>query len=90
MNLCRERDKMEQQICETIDCLVEAIYRLELKKIDNTFVQLLDELGEYIGQRTSGVWDTLLLNIQDSYVRKDYVRFADILLYELKPLLTSN
>lgn len=81
---------MEKKISDTIDCLVEAIYRLEIKNIDNTVVQLLDELGEYIGQRTSEMWDTLLLNMHDSYVRRDYVLFADILLYELKPLLTQK
>ena len=78
---------MEKQICETIDCLVEAIYHLEMKRLDNTFVQLLDELEEYIMQKPSGIWEELLLHMQDSYIRKDYVRFADILLYKLKTVL---
>lgn len=78
---------MREQILETIDTLVKAIYKLETNKIDATFIALIDQLQTYISSRPDVDWGSVLLAIQDSYVNKDYVRFADTLLYDLKPCI---
>ena len=78
---------MKEQILETIESLVKAIYRLEINQIDEQFIKLIDQLQNFINSRPELDWDSVLLAIQDSYMNKDYVRFADTLLYDLKPYI---
>lgn len=68
------------------DDIVRFLYRLEYKKADGKFVELLDLLPGVLDETGINIDDTLLA-MQGAYENKDYVRFCDILLYELKPVL---
>ena len=74
---------MEKIICQQIDDLVDSIYLLDVKKVDQQFIVLLDQLDKYISQRTDISWNEILLNIQEAYMHKNYVRLSDLLLYQL-------
>lgn len=74
---------MEKIICQQIDDLVDSIYLLDVKKVDQQFIALLDQLDKYISQRTDISWNEILLNIQEAYMHKNYVRLSDLLLYQL-------
>lgn len=78
---------MEETIKKNVAQLLESIYKLEIKKMDEEFIQLINSIEEYISTYSDKGWNTVLLNMQDAYSKKDYVRFADILLYELSPML---
>lgn len=78
---------MEKIICQQIDDLVDSIYLLDVKKVDQQFIALLDQLGKYISQRTDISWNEILLNIQEAYMHKNYVRLSDLLLYQLLPIV---
>ncbi len=75
---------MEKIICQLIDELVNSIYLLDVKKIDEQFIVLLDRLDEYTTQRRDIAWNEILMEIQKAYMQKDYVRMSDELLYSLK------
>lgn len=77
---------MEKIICQQIDDLVDSIYLLDVKKVDQQFIALLDQLDKYISQRTDISWNEILLNIQEAYMHKNYVRLSDLLLYQLLPI----
>lgn len=74
---------MEKIICQQIDDLVDSIYLLDVKKVDQQFIALLDQLDKHISQRTDISWNGILLNIQEAYMHKNYVRLSDLLLYQL-------
>ncbi len=78
---------MEKIICQQIDDLVDSIYLLDVKKVDQQFIVLLDQLDKYISQRTDISWNEILLNIQEAYMHKNYVRLSDLLLYQLLPIV---
>lgn len=78
---------MGEEVKKRIDDLVEAVYKLEKSKIDERFVHMLDALDVYISNDERQGWDAMLMELQTSYINKNYVRFSDILLYDLKPLL---
>ena len=78
---------MEKIICQQIDDLVDSIYLLDVKKVDEQFIALLDQLDKYISQRTDISWNEILLNIQEAYMHKNYVRLSDLLLYQLLPIV---
>lgn len=78
---------MEKIICQQIDDLVDSIYLLDVKKVDQQFIALLDQLDKYISQRTDISWNEILLNIQEAYMHRNYVRLSDLLLYQLLPIL---
>ncbi|MEE0347941.1 MAG: hypothetical protein UDS45_05035 [Lachnospiraceae bacterium] len=78
---------MEKIICQQIDDLVDSIYLLDVKKVDQQFIALLDQLDKYISQRTDISWNEILLNIQEAYMHKNYVRLSDLLLYQLLPIV---
>ena len=74
-------------MCQQIDDLVDSIYLLDVKKVDQQFIALLDQLDKYISQRTDISWNEILLNIQEAYMHKNYVRLSDLLLYQLLPIV---
>ena len=78
---------MEKITCQQIDDLVDSIYLLDVKKVDQQFIALLDQLDKYISQRTDISWNEILLNIQEAYMHKNYVRLSDLLLYQLLPIV---
>jgi hypothetical protein len=78
---------LEKIICQQIDDLVDSIYLLDVKKVDQQFIALLDQLDKYISQRTDISWNEILLNIQEAYMHKNYVRLSDLLLYQLLPIV---
>ena len=78
---------MEKIICQQIDDLVDSIYLLDVKKVDQQFIALLDQLDKYISKRTDISWNEILLNIQEAYMHKNYVRLSDLLLYQLLPIV---
>lgn len=81
---------MKYAIQKNIEQLVGAIYKLEMKKIDAEFIGLLDNIESYVELHPDENWNGVLLHIQESYVKKDYVELADALLYELKPRLVGE
>ena len=67
-----------------IDCVVKMIYKMDQKEIDRSFVEMLDGLVQYINERSTDKINGVLLEIQEAYMKKDYICMADLLLYELK------
>ena len=69
---------------DRIDRIVRLLYKLEVNAADKAFVELLDALAvvphseEFAG---------ILGAIHDAYVRKDYVLFSDLLIYDLKEVI---
>lgn len=78
---------MGEEVKKRIDELVEAVYKLEKNKIDERFVQMLDALDVYIKNDQRQGWEAMLMELQTSYINKNYVCFSDILLYDMKPFL---
>lgn len=75
---------MKEELLENIDNLVKSIYELSTKEIETGFIQLLDSIEPLVSSEVGIDWNTLLINIQEAYVNKNYVELADLLLYELK------
>lgn len=75
---------MKEELLENIDNLVKSIYELSTKEIETGFIQLLDSIEPLVSADVGIDWNTLLINIQEAYVNKNYVELADLLLYELK------
>ena len=78
---------MNNDLVQVIDEIVEVIYRLEIKEIEKKIVDLLDGLELHIKENPNKEWDEVVINLQNAYVKKDYVELADILLYDMKMLL---
>ncbi len=75
---------MKEELLENIDNLVKSIYELSTKEIETGFIQMLDNIEPLVSTEVGIDWNTLLINIQEAYVNKNYVELADLLLYELK------
>lgn len=78
---------MKEELLKNIDNLVKSIYELSTKEIENGFIQLLDSIEPLVSAEMEIGWNTLLINIQEAYVNKNYVELADVLLYKLKPFV---
>lgn len=81
---------MDDKLVIVIDDVVDAIYKLEIKKIDAKFVELLDGLDSFIRENPDEKWDNVVIALQNAYIKKDYVEFADVLLYDIKPLIQEK
>ena len=57
---------------------------MDQKEIDRSFVEMLDGLAQYIDENSMDRINGTLLEIQEAYMKKNYVCMADLLLYELK------
>lgn len=75
-------------VVTAIDELVEEIYTLEQTKLNQKFIQIIDEIDDFVKKmEISGYMVDLtkeLQSMQDIYLKKDYVQLADFLLYDLK------
>lgn len=69
---------------DLIDQVVKVIYQMDQKEIDRSFVEMLDGLAQYIDENSMDRINGTLLEIQEAYMKKNYVCMADLLLYELK------
>lgn len=78
---------MREKVINKIDQLVKMIYQMNQKEIDRSFIEMLDGLGKYIGVNSMDKVDGILLEIQEAYIKKNYVCMADLLLYELKAVI---
>lgn len=78
---------LKEELLKNIDNLVKSIYELSTKEIENGFIQLLDSIEPLVSAEMEIDWNTLLINIQEAYVNKNYVELADVLLYKLKPFV---
>ena len=67
-----------------IDRIVRLLYKLEVNAAEKAFVELLDALSAV---PHSEEFAGILGAIHDAYVRKDYVLFSDLLIYDLKAVL---
>ena len=75
----------------SIEEIQNAIFAYEIERFTNQFVELTDLL--IAGMQGLSAQDQTVLNpvlnaILTSYEQKDYLLLADLLEYELKPLLT--
>lgn len=81
---------MNEKLLEHIEEVVEAVYRLEISKIDSAFVKMIDALAPFMDAHPEIVWNDFLLDVETSYKNADYVRFADLLEYSLKPCVEEE
>lgn len=78
---------MKGEVLLQIDKIIEIIYSVDKVGIDNEFLVLIDMLvasvnEEQIAENSS--LNTILLNLQEAYEKRDLVDLADVLLYQLK------
>lgn len=80
-----------ERIQELVEKLVEDIYVGKLDNVSSAFLELIEEIMKYESVMNAKgktlVMEECLVMIQDAYVKKDYVKLADILLYDLLPSL---
>lgn len=69
--------------------IVDVIYTPDKKGFDTCFIQLLDAL-EQSDLLVKHNIDSILVMLQKAYVNKDYVGLADILLYDLEPVVDEG
>lgn len=84
---------MREKVLEKIEALVDIIYTPDQNGVDHGFIELIDTIGLYIHEvEQSGKsveLDKELQSLQMAYIKKDYVLFADVLLYELKTAIEA-
>ena len=76
-----------KELEKQIEKIVSIVYRPDKPDFQMEFVALLDLIEKNI-TKISDV-DKVMILLQNAYVKQDYVRLADTLLYELKPLITE-
>lgn len=81
---------MESELQSVIEKMVKSIYRLETNKIQGQFIELLDRLENFLTQYPKKEINSILLMLQEAYIRKDYVFLSDILLYDLLPNIMNE
>lgn len=81
---------MESELQNVIEKMVKSIYRLETNKIQGQFIELLDRLENFLSQYPKKEINSILLMLQEAYIRKDYVFLSDILLYDLLPNIMNE
>ena len=84
---------MKEKVIQKIDDIVEIIYSIDKVNLDQAFVELIDCLVAYIDQEqlvNNVELNEILLNLQNSYSKKDLVELADVLLYQLKAFFESE
>ena len=75
-----------EKLTESIEALVNEIYTVDQKQIDEQFISFLGALeiviekGMFVEQDINQV----LTKIQEAYIHKDYIRMSDIIQYELQ------
>lgn len=74
--------KVESLIIDIQEC----VFDCQPETLDQSIVQLVDELSKYISQDNLS-FSIVLSKILEAYENKDYLLFADLLKYELLPLL---
>lgn len=72
---------MSSKISDQVKNVVEIIYTPDKNNFEQEFMKLLDILDGEIEDSTE--MQKILLDIQEAYMKKDYVQLADILLYKL-------
>lgn len=75
----------------SIEEIQNAIFAYEIERFTNQFVKLTDLLiagMQGLSAQDQAVLNPVLNAILASYEHKDYLLLADLLEYELKPLLT--
>lgn len=79
----------EKDVVKKIDKLVETIYSPDQTGINEKFIDFLGGLEVYLATPDKSVQgiEEVLKQIEMAYGIKDYIALADILLYELKPLI---
>lgn len=84
---------MKEKVVQQIEYIVEVIYSIDKMNLDQAFVELIDRLVAYIDQKqlvNNVELNEILLNLQNSYNKKDLVELADVLLYQLKAFFESE
>lgn len=79
-----------KNIIELSEKIVDIIYTPDQDGLNQTFIELMDLLLNFISERNIPEGFDLnqeLLAIQSSFVKKDYGELADILHYDLKDKL---
>lgn len=79
---------------ERIDDLVETIYTPDQNMLDEKFITLLDALEQFMGEMKEDLEvinyiNEVLVKLQQSYLVKDYIYMADLLLYGIKEVLQN-
>ena len=88
----KEKNYMKDRIdavVKAIDTLVDEIYTLEQKELNEKFIDVLDAMDQFI------IWmedKGYIVNMQkelelmqNAYAKKDYAMLADCMLYDIKP-----
>ncbi len=83
---------MKENAIELLEKIVDIIYTPDQDGLNQTFIQLMDVLLNFISQEN--VQDNFNLNqellaMQSSFIKKDYGELADILHYDLKSKLET-
>ena len=77
---------MTKKVAEAVERLVDEIYTVDQKEISECFVCFLNALEEMLGTEQCGInhVNEILINLQEAYLHKDYIRMSDILLEKLR------
>lgn len=80
---------MNKGVLEAIERLITIIYEPDQNGLVEAFSELVEEFMRFI-QQMYEIGYTVdineeLLKVQNAFEQKDYIKLADILLYEVKP-----
>ncbi|MDE6312562.1 MAG: hypothetical protein K2M46_02920 [Lachnospiraceae bacterium] len=80
---------MTEQAINTMDKVVQIVYTPDQAGLAEAFVEMLDAFAEFIQRMQDAGYsvsmDKSLMELQDSFQQRDYVRLTDCILYDLKP-----
>ena len=76
-----------------IEDIQHAVFDYQIKHLSELIIQLVEKLmlqaNQLTGEKQASL-NQVLNAILASYEKKDYLLLADLLEYELKPILTAN
>lgn len=83
-------DNMEQRMIALIDTLQQDIFAYHIEDFSNNMMRLIEMLTIWVKGDSPSEMNVILKKTLDSYEKKDYLLLADVLEFELKPLLAAR
>lgn len=84
---------MRETVLQQIEDMVAIIYSIDKQGLDKAFVELIDNLLKLVDKEQlegNEGFNQVLLNLQESYIKKDLVELADVLQYQLRLFLEEG
>lgn len=80
---------MTEQAIKAMDKVVQIVYTPDQSGLADAFLEMLDAFSEFIGEMEKKGYtvsmNESLLELQNAFESKDYIRLTDCILYDLKP-----